>query len=193
MSLPIDYCGEGPVDAAVARRLIAAAGGRQGKDYVTLRGQTGKDALDRRMHGLMIAAKYGHRLLVLRDLDAEPCAGPVVRQLAPDPPPSFCLRLAVRAVEAWLLADHDGLARGLRVPRAGLPPLPETLSDPKGELRRIGRGSSDAEVRRQCTASPQGFGALTSALAAEFWDPQRAANRAPSLARALARLRALCR
>lgn len=146
-----------------------------------------------RIEGLIIAAKYGRRVLVLRDLDAEPCAGPVVRRLAPSPPSTFCLRLAVRAVEAWLLADHDGMARGLKVSKAGLPPLPETLTDPKGELRRIGQGSRDSEVRRQCTASPQGFGALTSSLAAEFWDPQRAATRAPSLARALARLRALCR
>lgn len=193
MSSTIDYCGEGPVDAAVARCLIAAAGGREGTDYVTLRGPRGKDALDPRIEGLIIAAKYGRRVLVLRDLDAEPCAGPVVRRLAPSPPSTFCLRLAVRAVEAWLLADHDGMARGLKVSKAGLPPLPETLTDPKGELRRIGQGSRDSEVRRQCTASPQGFGALTSSLAAEFWDPQRAATRAPSLARALARLRALCR
>lgn len=193
MSSTIDYCGEGPVDAAVARRLIAAAGGREGTDYVTPRGRRGKDALDPRIPGLIIAAKHGRRVLVLRDLDAEPCAGPAVRQLAPDPPPTFCLRLAVRAVEAWLLADHDGLVRGLKVPKAGLPPQPETLADPKAELRRIGQRSRDAGVRSQCAASPQGFGALTSSLAAEFWEPQRAANRAPSLARALARLRALCR
>ncbi|MFQ3623012.1 MAG: hypothetical protein SNJ73_05640, partial [Acetobacteraceae bacterium] len=191
VSSPIDYCGEGPVDAAVARRLIVAVGGQPGTDYGTPRGARGKDALDKRVKGLVVAARHGRRVLVLRDLDAEPCAGPVIRRLAPDPPSTFCLRLAVRAVEAWLLADHDGLAKGLKVRKDGLPPQPETLADPKGELRRIGKRSRNAEVRSQCTASPQVFGALASSLAADCWDPRRAAKRAPSLARALAHLERL--
>jgi hypothetical protein len=189
----VDYCGEGPVDAAVARRLIVAAGGRPGTDYVARRGPRGKGALDKRIKGLVIAARHGRRVLVLRDLDADPCAGPVVRRLAPNPPSTLCLRLAVRAIEAWLLADHEGMARGLNVSKAALPLLPETLSNPKCELRRIGRNSGDSEVRRQCLGTPQVFGGLTAALAAEHWDPHRAAQRAPSLARALWRLRTLCR
>lgn len=193
MSLPIDYCGEGPVDAAVARRLIVAVGGEPGSDYVTVRGPRGRDALDQRIPGLVIAARHGRRVLVLRDLDAEPCASPVVARLVPQPPPGFCLRLAVRAVEAWLLADHEGIARGLRIRKSGLPPEPETLVDPKVVLRRLGQTSRDAEISRQCGATPQVFGALTASLATEVWDPKRAAGRAPSLARALQRLRAVCR
>lgn len=193
MCSTIDYCGEGPVDAAVARRLIACAGGHPGKDLLTPRGRRGKDALDARIPGLIIAAEHGRRVLVLRDLDAEPCAGPVVRRLAPCPPPTFCLRLAVRAVEAWLLADHDGMARGLKVARAVLPDDPETLSDPKGAFRRIVQASRDTSIRIQSAATPQALGALTSTLAAEFWDPVRAQERSPSLARALMRLRAWCR
>jgi hypothetical protein len=193
VSLPIDYCGEGPVDAAVARRLIEAVGCKPGTDYVTPRGQRGKEALDRRLPGLLIAATHGRRVLVLRDLDAEPCAGPVVGRLAPNPPSTFCLRLAVRAVEAWLLADHDGLVKGLKVCKSDLPTQPDTLTDPKGELRRIGRTSRDPDVQKQCAAPPQVFGALTSALATDFWDPDRAVQRSASLARAMTRLRALCR
>lgn len=193
MSLPIDYCGEGPVDAAVARRLIAAVGCQPGTDYVTLRGRRGKGALDQRIEGLVIAARHGRRVLVLRDLDAEPCAGPVIARLVSQPQPGFCLRLAVRAVEAWLLADHNGIARGLKIPKSGLPPQPETITDPKDALRRLGQGSRDPEIRRQCGATPQVFGALTAALATEVWDPKRAAARSPSLARALQRLSAACR
>jgi hypothetical protein len=73
-----------------------------------------------------------------------------------------------------------------------LPDDPETLSDPKGEFRRIGQASRDTSIRIQCAATPQALGALTSTLAAEFWDPVRAEKRSPSLARALMRLRALC-
>lgn len=189
----VDYCGEGPVDAAVARRLIVAAGGRPGTDYVARRGPRGKGALDERIRGLVIAARHGLRVLVLRDLDEDPCAGPVVRRLAPNPPSTLSLRLAVRAVEAWLLADHDGMAKGLTVSPTALPALPETLADPKGELRRIGKISRDSEVRRLCAGTPQVFGGLTAALATDCWDPCRAARRAPSLARALKRLRTLCR
>jgi hypothetical protein len=191
--LPVDYCGEGPVDAAIARRLIAAVGGEPGTDYLTPRGPRGKNALDQRIAGLLIAAEHGRRVLVLRDLDAEPCAGPVVARLVPRPAPGFCLRLAVRAVEAWLLADHDGIARGLKVPKSSLPRPPDHLADPKAELRRLGQQSRDPEISRQCGATPQVLGALTASLAMEVWDPQRAAARSPSLARALRRLRALCR
>jgi hypothetical protein len=193
VSLPVDYCGEGPVDAAIARRLIAAVGGEPGTDYLTPRGPRGKNALDQRIAGLLIAAEHGRRVLVLRDLDAEPCAGPVVARLVHRPAPGFCLRLAVRAVEAWLLADHDGIARGLKVPRSSFPCLPDALADPKAALRHLVQQSRDAEIRRQCGATPQVFGALTASLATEVWDPQRAAARSPSLARALRRLRALCR
>lgn len=194
MSLPIDYCGEGPVDAAVARRLIEAAGGKPGTDYVTLRGRRGKDAFDKRMSGLVSAAHRGRRVLVLRDLDAEPCAGPVIARLVRQPPPpGFCLRLAVRAVEAWLLADHDGIARGLKIPKSGLPRDADAIADPKGALRRLGQQSREDEIKEQSVATPQVFGALTAALATEVWDPERAAARSPSLARALMRLRAACR
>lgn len=46
----------------------------------------------------------------------------------------MCFRIAVREVEAWLLADAEQAAGFLAVPLARIPAEPETLPDPKATL-----------------------------------------------------------
>ncbi|MCS7168176.1 MAG: hypothetical protein RMI91_03400 [Gemmatales bacterium] len=65
------------------------------------------------------------------DLDRDASCAPALRkrylaQLAP----YLCFRVAVRAIEAWLLADAPNLARFLHVCPNLIPPDPESLSDP---------------------------------------------------------------
>ncbi len=193
MSL-IDYAGEGSTDGKLARRLIEAVGGNAGTDYTARSKPHGKDALDRALGGLIAGARYGRRVLVLRDLDADAaCPGELVSRLAANAPPGFCLRIAVRAAEGWLLADRTVIAKRLRVPVLRIPTSPELLVDPKKALREIGLQSGDSEVKARFGGSWQQAQGWVADFIMNDWEPPRAAPKAPSLARALKRIEELVR
>ena len=91
---------EGATDEAVVQRLIGHSGGQIGSVY-------GRRAsrIAREIAGYNIAARNGP-WFVLVDLDNDAdCAPPLRDAWLPDPAPGLCFRVAVRAVEAWLMAD----------------------------------------------------------------------------------------
>lgn len=193
----IALCGEGPTDVAIGRKLVEASGGIVGRDLLGSRARRGKAALDARMPGLKAGARFSPTL-VLRDLDFdEPCAGALVARLAPAPSERFCLRIAVRSAEAWLMADAAAFAAAFGVRHGSVPQGPEHLEQPKRVIHELWRDSKKREVRHAVTGivQPQLVGALLSDFVRDRWEPLRAAGsgRAPSLARALPRIEALCR
>lgn len=192
MPVEVAYSGEGATDAAVARRLILVAGGIPGIDYVSRRRSHGKAALDRSIFGLNIAARY-QPVLVLRDLDQDAdCAGRLASSLVMKPESKLCLRIAVRAVEAWLMADRPGFAKAAGLRQRDLPKLPETLLQPKAVLLQALRTSSRPELRRMVGGPVEGqlLAGFMAEFAREDWDPVQAAkdSAAPSLSRTVARL-----
>lgn len=65
----------------------------------------GKSHLDAALPELNRSARR-IRCLVVRDLDNDaPCAGALCQKLLPHPSPNMILRIAVRKIESWLLAD----------------------------------------------------------------------------------------
>jgi len=194
VSRQIDYCGEGPLDGAMARRLIQHVGAQPGFDYITSRRARGVRSLDARIGGLCAAARHGRRLLVLRDLDRDaPCAGALIASLLPQPEPHLCLRIAVRASEAWLLADRDGIAKALAITKNLVPAAPDLLDNPKIRLAQIASQSSRLDIRRIFSGSLQERAGWTAEFIAEKWDIARAvkSNGSASLAKAVQRLRVL--
>jgi len=190
----IDYCGEGPLDGVLARRLIAHVGGIPGIDYISPRRARGVRALDPRIPGLLIAARHGQRILVLRDLDQDaPCAGALVARLHPTPHARFCLRIAVRALEAWLLADRDGIASALGVSRRLVPKAPERLDNPKSSLWEVARNTNNDDIRDAFAGGFQARSAWASEFMSEKWCIARAlrGGGAPSLNKALLRIQTL--
>lgn len=184
----IDYSGEGRLDATLARRLIIHAKAEPGIDYIERRGPHGKDALDRQLPGLAIAARYGRRILVLRDLDSDACGGALARSLLPGPAGGLCLRIAVRASEAWLLGDNVGIAAALGVTVATVPRAPETIPNPKDLLATLGRRSSRRSVRDIFAGSQQQRNGWVADFIRNDWNIDLAATAAPSLHSALRRL-----
>ena len=196
----IDYSGEGTTDAEAARRLILAAGAQPGRDFTQRKQPRGKEALDKRLQGYNAGA--GHTpVLVLRDLDQEPCAHHVVQTCLPRRHPDCLLRIAVRSLEAWLLADREAIASFAKVPLPKVPPTPETLPRPKHSLVQLLRHTRDRETRRtldlDTEAGPtwQQLGGWSDEFIRLAWDPRRAAESgaAPSLSRALLRLQAVAK
>ncbi len=134
---------EGIMDEAVARKLIVEAGGNPGTIY----GKNGKSSLRRQIQGYNNAARrLPWMVLVDLDRDAE-CAPPLREEWIPNPAPYLCFRVAVREVEAWLMADAESLASFLNVARSRIPADPEQLQEPKTEMVNLARHSRRRQIR----------------------------------------------
>jgi hypothetical protein len=116
----------------------------------------------------------------------------------------MCLRVAVRAVEAWLLADAERLATFLYIPRHRVPTLPDAEADPKATLVRLARRSRSRLIRRDMVprmgssarVGPGYAGRIVefvTATASRGWRPAVAAEHSDSLRRCLDALRGLSR
>lgn len=185
---------EGPVDEAAIRRLIRRAGLIPGPVY----GKNGKSYLRERIRGYNNAA---HRSpwIVLVDLDRDADCAPPLRALwLPDPAPYMHFRVAVRAVEAWLMADAESLADFLSVPLSRVPPHPESLADPKRSIVDLARHSRRKAIREDLVPRPgsgRSTGAAYTSRLVEYtdalWHPEAASERSDSLRRCLDRLQEL--
>jgi hypothetical protein len=104
----------------------------------------------------------------------------------------MCFRVAVRQVEAWLMADAETLPQYLGVPQNAIPLDPEALPNAKTEMVNLARRSTRKDIRNDMVPR-QGSGravgpAYTSRLieyVKTAWRPWEAAQRSDSLRRAL--------
>jgi hypothetical protein len=182
---------EGDADVPVAQRLLGLVGLEVGSIY----GLHGKDWLDENVARYNKAARFS-RWFVLRDLNGDaPCAGELIGDLLRHPARHMCFRVAVRASEAWLLADRAQIAEFLGLQLALIPTQPDHLADPKREMVNLARRSRRRVIRADMvpdTKSTARVGPAYSARIIEFalekWRPETAAATSPSLARCIAAL-----
>lgn len=135
---------------------------------------------------------------VLTDLDpGYACPSELCQDwLAAPAAPMMRFRVAVRAVEAWFMADRERFASFLRIARAKLPTDPESVLDPKGLVVDLVRHHSRSTAIQQdivpSSGSRRRTGPAYASRMIEFvsnaWDPRAAAGRSPSLARCLERV-----
>ncbi|MBI4516327.1 MAG: hypothetical protein HY699_10995 [Deltaproteobacteria bacterium] len=192
MALVVSVAVEGATDVPVAERLVTLAGLSVGAVYVA----NGKGRLDRSLRGYNNAARFG-RWFVVRDLDRDAgCAPDFVRQLLPTPASHMILRIAVRAMEAWLLADREQMSRFLAVPIDRIPASADALADPKGALVAAARHSRLRSIREDMVPAPgtsarvgPGYPSRIIEFARERWRPRVAARRSTSLAGCIAALK----
>jgi hypothetical protein len=104
----------------------------------------------------------------------------------------MCFRIAVREVEAWLLADRDNIARFLGVAVSRVPRNVETLENPKRELVDLVRGSRRREIREDMAPRPgsgrevgPAYASRLIEFAERLWAPQTASQQSDSLRRSL--------
>lgn len=135
-------------------------------------------------------------VLVLTDLDRAECAPSLrIRWMGNEPAQTkFLFRVAVREVEAWLLADREAMARFLNLSPAKIERDTETIDDPKRYLLRLAQ-RAPAELRadllpKRGARAAQGFGynARMGAFVIDHWSSRRAAKNNASLKKAIARL-----
>lgn len=188
---------EGITDEAVLARLIRHVGGNPGSVY----GKMGKPYL---LEHIEHYNEFARRmpLVVLVDLNRKyPCAPELRAAWLPRPSANMCFRIAVREIEAWLMADRERLASFLCVPVSKVPTHPDGEQDPKHELVELARRSRRRDIHQDMVPRP-GSGRKTGPAYAsrliEFasnekagWRPEVAAGSSESLRRCLTRLREL--
>lgn len=110
---------------------------------------------------------------------------------------TLLVRIAVRAVESWLLADHDGVREYFAT--SAVVSDPETALRPKRELVGACRRSRTRRIRDEMVprdgsgaALGPGYANCVYEFARDHRDPVAAAVNAPSLARAIERMHERC-
>ncbi len=147
-------------------------------------------------------ASAGNPTLALVDLmdTRRTCAPSAASACVSTPPSTFLMRVVVREIESWLLADREGLAKHLGVRVARLPENPESLADPKQCLINVARKSPRRAVREQIvpllgSGAREGpsYNARLGLFVRDEWSPAGAEALAPSLHRCRRAVRALAR
>jgi len=185
---------EDVISEAVVERIIESS---ENPWLITVRmKENGNGYLRKKLDGLIRTAKTVP-VFLLTDLDRVSCAPDLIRDwVGPRSlPGEMYFRVAVREVEAWLLADHEGLSEFLGIPEIYFPEVPEDLPDPKESLLNIVKRFGSREIKAELLAAPKarakvglGYNSSLTAFVREHWDPNRAASRADSLARAICRI-----
>ena len=182
---------EGVCDLAVAAKLVEHAGHSIAQRFNC----RGKGNLDKKYDQYNAAAKHAD-WFVLRDLDDDAvCAPDFIKSIKFSmrrKSARLRLRIAIRSLEAWLMADREALAAWLEVPRNKIPSQLERVSDPKTTLVNLARKSRNKELRAQMVPD-QGTGASVGPeyeaallrFIEDHWEPARAIAGGPdSLVRA---------
>jgi len=132
----------------------------------------------------------------LTDLDRYPCPTALFDDWRVGAlPPTMLLRIAVREVEAWLLADRKGIADFLHVAIEKVPPSPESMDDTKQAMFNVIRKSRKRRlVEEMVPQSGAHIGPLYNDRMRDFalncWRIETAAANAPSLDRSISRIAA---
>lgn len=183
---------EGITDEVLLRRLCAFSGVTVGQIY----GKRGKSYVLARINGYNHSAQFRH-WIVLLDLDHDGlCAPEVLPRWLPAPSRMMCIRVAVREIESWLLADPERMGRYLSVPVRTIPVDPDSIPDPKQLMVDLARQSRRRAIREDVVpnlGSGQLVGPAYASRMIEFiqdvqagWRPEVAAQNSNSLQRCIA-------
>jgi len=140
-------------------------------------------------------AARGCPFFVLTDLDAVDCAPTLIDDwLGESAHPNLIFRIAVREVEAWLLADVEGFSKFTGISEANFRANTEEIVDPKAELLqlvkrcRIRKIKEDILPKNEFAAVGPNYNGRLGEFVMKYWSISRAAKRSDSLKRAILHL-----
>lgn len=143
------------------------------------------------------AAEQCGLVFALADHDGVDCVGPKLAAKLRSRHRDLILRLSVAELESWLMADHESLGEYLRVSPSKFPEEPDKVKDPKRTLVDLAAKSSKPAIRagmapkagHSTNRGPE-YTLIMEQFVRQYWMPFRAAERSPSLKRAIVVLRA---
>jgi len=198
LTVPVNILVEGMTDEPVAKRLLMHVGLAIGDVF----GKSGKADLLLRLPNYNQAARsHFAPWFVLVDLDNDKdvaCAPQALKIWLPQPGEGMRLRVAVRAIEAWIMADAERLAAFMSVVPTRVPTELDKEIDPKQSLVNIARSSTNRSIR-EAFVPRQGSGGRVGPRYTDFliafveyhWRPDEAAKRSESLRRCIRGLQTL--
>jgi hypothetical protein len=159
--------------------------------------QGGYGYLKKTLTGWNEAAK-GKPFIVLTDLDQHECPQSLLGSWlgASKKNENLVVRVAVREVESWLIADSNSLSEFLHINRSSVPDDPDQLADPKARLVALARASRSKEIRdriapRSGSTATQGpdYNACLIGFVRKYWHIEEAASASQSLSRTVRSLK----
>lgn len=190
---------EDTLSETVAERLIAETGHVvTAKIPKSRHKHAGFGYLKTRLPDFIQSCRGGANFLILTDLDRSPCPPDLLDDWLGNTtkPNSLLLRIAVREVEAWVIADRHRFARWLGIVDSIVPATPEACLDPKSDLLKLAEKSKYRELREGLLPKKNGaskigleYNDLLCNFVIEKWRIEEASKIAPSLERAIRRLR----
>lgn len=191
--IPVNLATEDELSEMTLRRLLLHAG--RGYAIGNAYGRRGFGYLRNTINDWNRAARH-LPFIVLTDLDQYPCATALLDDWLSGPlHDNLLLRIAVREVESWLLADRANLAEFLHTQIKHLPTQPDLIPDSKAALIDAARRSRSKDIRERIVPRPGSTakqGREYNACLAEFvfarWSIAAAAAHSLSLQRTVARL-----
>jgi hypothetical protein len=186
---------EDELSEAIGLRMLSELGGDIDVGLVLRRGGNG---YLRSRFGSFCEIARRQPVLIITDLDRWTCPAALRSDWLSRTSQAerLLLRVAVREVESWLLADHDAMRALLGTSVAArFPVQPDTIDNPKEYLLALA-AKAPREVRVDLRATTGayarqglGYNARLCALVREIWHPARASLLSDSLRRARVRLR----
>lgn len=188
--IPINLAVEDALSEAVLREmlkqsqrpfLVGASFGNRGNSY-----------LKKIISGLNNAAK-GMPYLVLTDLDNTECLSALISNwLSQSKHPNLLFRVAIREVEAWLLAHREAFTKFLGIATELIPHDVDAIADPKQFLINLARKSRKRNLRDAivpASNSTAKIGKLYNSTLIQFvqqnWQVNSAEKNSSSLQRAM--------
>jgi 5S rRNA maturation endonuclease (ribonuclease M5) len=179
---------EGQTDEALVQRILA----RYPNLQANYQGKGGIAHIEQRIEKYNQLARI-FPVLCLVDLDRYECAPVRIQALISQHQHAHLyIRVAVKQIEAWLLADQENLAKFIGVPINRIPQRPDEIDNPKLVVVDIARHSHKKDIQRDMIpvqgSSGRVGGAYTTQLIrfiTNHWDIDQAAEHSPSLARML--------
>lgn len=143
-----------------------------------------------------VAGKH-QRTVGLADLEQYECAPSLIDKELPNKNQGFHLRIAVRMLESWLIADRRSIAAFLHVHISAVPVDPDAELHPKRKLVEIAARSARRSIREAMMPGTSGaavgpdYVATMSEFVREHWQLSAARLNSPSLERACTRWAAI--
>jgi hypothetical protein len=192
--MPVNVLVEGATEEPVAKKLLKHARLEVGTIY----GRKGKAHLLKRVSIYNKAAHFAPWLVLIDlDMDAQ-CSSHAIARWLPEPANGMRFRIAVRSIEASLLADRESIASFLAVGLSKIPHQPDLDPHPKQTLINIARTSGNKSIREDLVPRQESgakVGPLYVAHLAEFtenhWKPSEAMKHSESLRRCISALSTL--
>jgi hypothetical protein len=188
MNIPINFVCEDALSEFVMIKLVNSFGDKFciGTSY----NGGGYGYIKKNIKGFNMAA-ITMPFFVLTDLDNVSCPLYLINTWLPRPKKqNLIFRVAIREIEAWILADIEGFSKFLGVSRVHFPSNPESVKNPKSLLIKLAKKSRKRNVREDIVPLNSNarigpnYNDRLRGFVLDEWDVSRAKIRSSSLSRA---------